>query len=304
MDPDSTAADISLSPELTKCIGALCQLVSALLRILNGVIATLMDHEAADSLRKETKPITGIIKQILPIWLQAVGSSANTLVRLSVHPGLITRDCYGVSRTVLEGAVNICYVLAEGERVADQAVRHARQKSYKDLNRESVVGDSVIKAVFAGSSGSAELKVPEAMQADLKEFTSKSGRDKGWTELNVDERILAAGKTLGVEVLTGLHISRFAVYRDSSEIIHGTLFGALHFFGQTEPRRADHDLRESIGQKQMMLLVATACALDSIIAAFRKAYGFESAFQEARSAWKSLNTVDYLRNQPDQHSDA
>ena len=302
MTRDSADAGISLSPELTEFIGTLRQLVNALLRIHSGVIALLIDHKSAKSLQKETRPITGIIKQILPIWLQAVGSSANTLVRLSAHPGLITRDCYGIARTVLEGAVNICYVLAEGERVADQAVRHARQKSYKDLNRESIVGDSVIRAVFGGSSRSVELKVPETIEADIKEFTSKSGRDKGWTELSVDERILAAGEKLGAEVLTGLHISRFAVYRDSSEIIHGTLFGALHFFDQTEPRRTDHDLRESIRQKQMMLLVATACALDSIIAAFRKAYGFESVFQEARSAWKTLNGVAYFRKQSNRDS--
>jgi hypothetical protein len=79
---------------------------------------------------------------MMPLWLQGMTASAGTLTRLSDSAGFHTRDCFGIARTINETAINICYTLAMGDEVAERAERHAHQKAYRDLHRESAIGDS------------------------------------------------------------------------------------------------------------------------------------------------------------------
>jgi hypothetical protein len=61
------------------------------------------------------------------------------------------------------------------------------------------------------------------------------------------------------------------VYRHSSEVLHGTLFGAMHFFGMTSPAGEPRTLpqaKDYIGQQRMMILLATVLALLAVIEAF------------------------------------
>lgn len=83
------------------------------------------------------------------------------------------------------------------------------RKQYQDLDRESKIGDQVIHATFSGRPDSSSI--PD-LEVDLAEFKSRSGREKGWTELSVDERIEAAEQTLGGSILTRLHFARFMTY--------------------------------------------------------------------------------------------
>jgi hypothetical protein len=68
----------------------------------------------------------------------------------------------------------------------DVALRHTRQKSFRDLKRESRVGNN-----FIGLKYNQEVnpKHIDGLQEDLDNFTSSRGREKSWTETNVDDRI-------------------------------------------------------------------------------------------------------------------
>jgi hypothetical protein len=229
---DHHKSKITPSPELAQCIQELRSVLASYIRLIDGIIAVLISHESAGAIREEEIEIDEPIILALAPMLQAVGSSSNTLVLLSDAPGLHTRDCYSIVRSAVEACVNVCYIIAEGPSAAERALRHARQKAFRDLERQSRVGESVIRLVYSATPDPAAI---EGLEADLEEFTSRTSREKGWTDLSIDDRIVAAGRKLGGSVLNSLHFARYAVYRHSSEILHGTLFGALYFWGSTSP---------------------------------------------------------------------
>ena len=118
-----------VSPALSNCNDRLRTIIEHSIRLVDGLIAATMEHESIKSIRTENTPIPDLVAQVLPLMLQALGSSSYTLTRLSGTSGLHTRDCYSIARSVVEIAVNICYILAEGPNAAERAIRHARQKS-------------------------------------------------------------------------------------------------------------------------------------------------------------------------------
>jgi hypothetical protein len=283
------------SPELTDCIKQLSAALEQSIRLMDALIAVCIQDGSIKDMREETTPVPSEIAQALPILLQAVGSSSNTLVNLSHSAGLHTRDCYSVARSVMETAANICYILAEGPIMAERALRHARQKSYRDLARESKIGSSVINLMCSNQPHLSEI---DWLRDHITEFTSRGGREKGWVDESIDDRIEKAGHRFGKSVLNALHFARFAVYRHSSEILHGTLFGALFFFGMTtpsEPRTLD-ELNESIGQQHMLILMAAVLALSAVSESFHRAYGFQKAYDRSNIIMESLRKISYFKN--------
>jgi len=292
---DSDRSKITLSPELAQCIQTMHFVLNQHVCLIHGILAVLIGHESAHAIREEKVQIDKLVAFAIVPVLQAIGSSSNTLVLLSDAPGMQTRDCYSIVRSIVEACINVCYIIAEGPCVAEQALRHARQKAFRDMQRQSRIGETIIQLVCSAIPDPGTI---EGLKADLEEFTSKTGREKGWTDLSVDDRIAVAGKRLGGSILTSLHFARFAVYRHSSEILHGSLFGALHFLGATYPPRSHElleELTDGIGQQHMMILCAANLGISAVVEALHRAYGFSRAYEESRKLFEKLGEIPYLQ---------
>ena len=282
------------SPELADCLNRLRSMLEQFISLDDALIAVLVEHESAKHLRSERTPIPSPVVQVIPLMLQAIGSSSHTLLQLSKEPGLQTRDCYSICRSIVELAVNICFIISEGTDAAERALRHARQKAFRDLERESKIGNSVIKIVHTGRPN--PTTVP-GLQEEIEEFTSNSGREKNWIDENIGERIAAVGKHQGETIQNRLHTAHTMVYRHSSEVLHGSLFSALHFFGATEPSgqpRTLGKLAERIGQQHMMILFAANIAMCEVFESFHKEYGFSAAQAKADAIMERLQSIAYL----------
>jgi hypothetical protein len=290
----NSGSSATVSAELADCIQGLRSALCDHVRLLDALIAVLVNHESAKLLRSEDVSVPTTVASVLAPMVQAAGSSSNTLILLSEASGLHTRDCFSIARSMIEVAVNICFIIAEGEPAAARAERHARQKSYRDLKRESVVGDSIIRLVYGGAS---DPSLIEGMQEDLDEFTARSGGEKSSIDLSVDDRIARIGEHLGSPVVMLLHWARFAVYRHASEILHGTLFGALFFFGQTTPNRPEslREFTESVAQQHMMILFACLLALSAVVQSFHIAYGFARIQGESKRLVNGLGQLEYFQ---------
>ena len=285
-----------LSPsETLECIQSMRSILTRQIRLVDALIAIMLGHKSASALRDEEIDVEKEVSQVLIPMLQAIGSSSNTVVALSTSPGLHTRDCFSIARSIVETSINVCYIMAKGKDAAKRAVRHARQKSFRDLERKSSLGKSVIELIF---SEKPELESIEGLQEDLEEFTSRSGREKGWIDLSVDERILEAGSILGESIVTTLHWSRFAVYRHSSEILHGTLFGAQYFLGLTKPERQSPSsldgFIDSIAQQHVMVLLSIQFSLFAILESFHLAFGSSKIYEQSSALLKELKTIPLL----------
>jgi hypothetical protein len=88
------------------------------------------------------------------------------------------------------------------------------------------------------------------------------------------------------------------IYRHSSEILHGTFFSALYFFGITSPNNKQRTLDEAIefiGQQHMLILFAAILALSAVIESFHRVYGFSQAYEQSRVLIKSLHEIPYFQ---------
>lgn len=292
----------AVSAPLQDCLQRECAILSGYIETIDGLIAVLVEHGSASAIRGETTLPPQECIPVLAMMLQAAGSSSHTLLRLSDKSGLHTRDCYAIARSIVEVAANLCYVMSKGASVAERAMRHARQKAYRDLSRESEIGQSVIRLAF---SPPVDPTPVDSLAEDIAEFTSRGDREKGWVDASIDDRIAAVG-ALNTRAMTALHWARFAVYRHSSEILHGTFFGALFFFGNTSPAnrpRSPEGLAASIGQQHMLLLMSGILALSAVVLSFDSAYGFQNAAIRDSSLMDALRDIPYLRSGGDK-SDA
>lgn len=265
-----------------------------LIRLIDESIAGAVGHPAGHQRLAENLARRPSIQRVLVPMLQAPGSSSHSIVNLSEKPGLQTRDCFSVSRSVVELAVNICYILASGEEAAERAERHAEQKFFRDLERESAIGSQTIRLKFGGQG---ELEMPSEIREMISEFTARSGREKGWTDLSVDARCEEVGQKLGEQVLTPLHWARFAVYRHSSEILHGTLFGVLFFPGFTDPTgrpTSVSDWLARIAQQNLMILMSAALAITAVLRALASSLDVPHLAASANNLMDELHAAPWL----------
>ena len=202
---------------------------------------------------------------LYPMLWAASNSFAN--VRdLSAHGDY--RSVYVVARGVVEGCVNILYLMVSGDDVLEQAVQHALQRTYRRQNYEHAIGSSRVQVQRVGKDGEPP-QLPQVVLDAIAEFSTKQGREiREWTAAPLTSRMETIGEVLGDRVLQSLHIAYDAVYRDSSEIIHGTLFGALFAMGWTEPRgNWSHDEANAfVNGHLFFVLMAVAAAFRETIA--------------------------------------
>jgi hypothetical protein len=147
-----------------------------------------------------------------------------------------------------------------------------RQKRWRDLSREATFGGTKMRVTRDICLTPDDLPgLPEA----LNEYTNKRGKEvRDWTPLNLDERISAvtdrcrrAGICLGASV--------FAIYRPSSELLHGTYYGVNYFWQGSRERpaksRAAFDrlwLLEHFVTLLTALLLGASGAIDAVATVF------------------------------------
>ncbi|VVE12223.1 hypothetical protein PMO31116_02667 [Pandoraea morbifera] len=196
--------------------------------------------------------------------LDSIDESADSLAMLIRLQRL--RDSYVLSRVIYETAVNVCFLLVDPGPLSERAYSHARQKSLRNLTRAiKVAGTLIFKFEPEGAK---QFLNQSTHKTWLTEFTSKSGREiTSWTPENVQQRLDAIYLKFGESKTRGLAFG-LLIYRNASEIAHGTLFGTLFSWGAME---VGHPLcsKDDIGKfrrkelRHMMKLVSYS--LESLI---------------------------------------
>lgn len=180
------------------------------------------------------------------------------------------RDCYILARPIFEHVLNIGYFGVKGDEAITKAINHYHQKSFRDLYREVTIKD--IKVAIGLKNIDAVEKTDNLRQA-IEEFTTKKGfEERSWTGDNTFKKIELISDKYGKELGTILTMNLFFIYRHSSEIIHGTLFGVNFSRGLTQMTSEwptnDDDLKRytntNISFVIMNVMLLTYCALEII----------------------------------------
>lgn len=287
-------ANPKLSADFQKSFDVFRRVLKEMSQVINVLIGGIVEYPVPRPLLVKCFSKRPATKRVLIAMLQAIGSSSDTLLRLSDEPGFQSRDCFSISRSIVELAVNICYICAEGDAVANQAERHSQQKAFRDLDRKSNIRDQTIRIQFLKEG---ELEIPEELAKNIKEFTSKSGREKDWTDLSINARCERIDRVFGKKVLTPLHWARFAVYRHSSEILHGTFFSAVYFMGLTQskgpPETVDEFLKH-IASNHLMVIMAAAVSLGAVTKAVSAMTNFPELEKLGNDILKNLETAPFM----------
>lgn len=200
------------------------------------------------------------VRRVVPLMLAATGSSCNSILKLTDPPELGVRDAFILARSVIEGLINVCYILGEGSEAAKRAESHAKQKSVRDLDRSLEVSDFRISLRWAGAD---ELEIDADLQSALDEFTSKKGREiTEWAEDKLGVRLEKIAHRFGKEVEVRLVSAFFAIYRHASELSHGTFFGSLFFLGKTSP--GDNSVEEIVRWHCYLILLALIKSIEAV----------------------------------------
>jgi hypothetical protein len=180
------------------------------------------------------------------------------------------RDCYILARPIFEHVLNIGYFGAKGEDAIKKSIDHYYQKTYRDLYREINIKD--IK-VAIGLNNIEAVHKDDNLRKAIEDFTTKKGfEERSWTGDNTFKKIEIISDKYGKNIGTILTLNLFFIYRHSSEIIHGTMFGVLHTRGLTQltsqwPEN-DEKLKKlsntNISFLLMNVMLLTYCALEII----------------------------------------
>lgn len=279
--------------ELLSSVSDLIAVLDSQVSLIGRVLASIIDAPGYSRPEKEIEPA---VATTVGMICQTAGSSCQTITKFH-QPGYETRDCFIIARSIVESMINCCFILAEGPEAASRAIRHARQKAFRDLTRDSKIATSRIRL-----SG---LSVPrvediQGLEDDLKEFSHRSGSEnRNWTSKSVDERIRVAGEKFGGEILTKLHIARFSIYRHSSEIIHGTFFGSAFWAGFLSPSSApksDEDFTRIVGEWHWMLLFGTILSVHAFLQAFDSRYVLDQLSKDANALLETVKETPYYLN--------
>lgn len=155
------------------------------------------------------------------VLAMTAGQSIETLLRIAEFRGIPVRDAYPVARSVVESFVNASYLLAESDETAARALRYVAFASWRHHNRKFGSGEFSIE-VHSDPDPAATL---------ARQFPEFSGKGKGsWTSLDVPSRIRRVGEIVGSRAGSRLLAAYGLIYSLSSEIIHGSPFGASYFY--------------------------------------------------------------------------
>ena len=162
------------------------------------------------------------------VLMRGVATSMRSVLLLTASFDMSIRDCFGIARSIFESSVNVAYIAAVGPPVALRAMRHAMQKAYRSLLRTEP--DEL--RIPPGCLPPAADMIPGMPEA-LGEFTRANGTElTDWAGLSVHGKLAVIIEHYpGVRL--NMSVSLGSIYRDASEILHGTLYAAAMF---GEPR--------------------------------------------------------------------
>jgi len=241
----------------------------------------------------------------LLLMVQAIGMSLGSIYALSKYKSLSIRDTYSVGRSVLETSINAAYMVIGGPNVTKKAEQHALQKYYRNLGRESTIGLFRYETRW---SGTIDRKAIDGLDEALAAYTDRRGKEvREWTPESVDERIaLISEKSKEAGLLLGA--ARHGIYRQSSEILHGTLFGVRSFWlpslTSTMPINGD-EMTETLFEQFLTVFLGTYFAVDALLLVCEKMF-YIKTLGEMRSELESkLRSFDFLKetasHSPDIH---
>ncbi|WP_413534010.1 DUF5677 domain-containing protein [Empedobacter brevis] len=186
------------------------------------------------------------LKMMFLFYGTRIIESSDTLLTLSIHNKL--NDSYAISRMILETSTNICFIASKPKELIDKSLEYAYQKMYRDLDRNLNIGNLNINIKLDNVES---VIKSDKLENSIKKFTDLSTGEeiRDWTGVDkktITQKIEQITKEFGEHIGIAFAIPLFVIYRYSSEVLHGTTFGAMFTLGLTELKDKRPESQEEI----------------------------------------------------------
>lgn len=175
------------------------------------------------------------------------------------------RDCYAISRMVYETTLNVLYIASTDFKEMKTMIDYTDTKSKKSSARSISTDKETVSSIFNGNTY--EIRFSKDNPIDMK------GDPRNWTNQKISNRINQINKKYGDTVSRFLQLSHLNIYRTSSDIIHGTLFGmryALGIINQKDSKFTIESMTTHEFNSIAVLLLSISQCIYSIIYSFNK----------------------------------
>jgi hypothetical protein len=285
-----------LMSEAPTRLGPMIETVAGLRDILKAQVKQLHLHafnikhlrtEQGDELQGEPE-----VYAVIGPMIHMAAVSGLSLLLLTENISLNVKDAFPIARSVVESIVNACYLMAEKKSEAVRAIRHAEFKSLRDLDREWHVGP-ISQTVKWEAELSAEAK---ARFTELsREFVTAKGRDRSWTDKSLRQRLEAAYLRFDHNSLRLLSASVLNIYNTASEVVHGSYFSALYFFGLTSPAgkvpQSTDEFSLTLVDHQVSVLFSVIFACASFVECFSSYSGQPHLLDDVNEALRQMREL-------------
>ena len=236
------------------------------------------------------------LKMLFLFYSTRIIESSDTLLLLSVKNKL--NDSYAISRMILETATNIVYISTKPEDLIDKSLEYAHQKMFRDLDRSLKIGSLNLSIKFSGID---DIIKSDKLDNAIKKFTNPDTNEeiRDWT--GVDKKTIMQkiekitenlGEHIGIVFLTAMYV----VYRYSSEILHGTTFGAMYSLGLTQIKHERSKTPENIKKYQedelKNILYSFNLLLNAVIRIYLQKFPNEEFESERQQLSENIEEID------------
>lgn len=212
-----------------------------------------------DSILKSDTPHS----EELFLLLLGISDSLESLTILSKINKM--RDCYAISRMVYETTINVLFIAATDFKEMETMIEYTNTKTKKSSARSISTDKETISSIFNGNNY--EIIFSKDNHIDMK------GDPRNWTNQKISKRINQINKKYGDTVSRLLQLSHLNIYRTSSDIIHGTLYGMKYTLGIINKKDSLFTIESmtthGLNSISIVLLSISQC-LYSIIHSFNK----------------------------------
>lgn len=197
-----------------------------------------------------------------------VGSICQTATAIAILAEKdLSNESTMLARGFIEKVINFMYVVIADEEEYKNYLMYSKQKAFRKLDREVVVGKYKIGTKFGGLD---EFEISDDLQDSLNLFTGKKGGEKTrWTKKTIEERLASVEERSSIKAPL-LMLMILDVYENASEALHGTFYGCAFHTGYYLPefRRGQKKMAERREQKNISLLVVNIGSAISQVISF------------------------------------
>lgn len=187
------------------------------------------------------------------------------------------RDCYVISRVIYETIINTIYISATKFKAMDEMIEYTKKKTEYESSRSISTDSETLFLLFDGKQHTVGFTKnnPINMKGDPREWAKKENSKP----MTLKDRINYIESKYDKVVSRSLKLAHLTIYRTSSDIAHGTLYGMKHAMGLIHGKNLDTFTAESMIEHNFnvisTMLVTISQSLYSLIFALNEELSLE-----------------------------